>query len=67
MTAVARRLHGCEDGMPQAGNKRKPCEKQIQNGSVFDLFAAVNGRRKSFLRKLHRSEKKRKLCKALVE
>ena len=38
------------------GKRRKPCVKQSQNGSVLDLFAAVNGRRKSFRRKLHRSE-----------
>ena len=38
------------------GEKRKPCVKQSQNGSVLDLFAAVNGRRKSFRRKLHRSK-----------
>ena len=38
------------------GEKRKPCVKQSQNGSVLDLFVAVNERRKSFRRKLHRSK-----------
>ena len=38
------------------GRRRKPCVKQRQNGSVLALFVAVNGRRKSFRRKLHRSE-----------
>ena len=38
------------------GKKRKPCVKQSQNGSVLDLFVAVNRRRKSFRRKLHRSK-----------
>ena len=38
------------------GRRRKPCVKQSQNGPVLDLFAAVNGWRKSFRRKLHRSE-----------
>ena len=28
------------------GKRRKPCVKQSQNGSVLDLFAAVNGRRR---------------------
>ena len=38
------------------GKRRKPCVKQSQNGSVLDLFVAVNRRRKSFRRKLHRSK-----------
>ena len=42
--------------MPQAVKKRKPCVKESQNGSVLALFVAVNRRRKSFRRKLHRSK-----------